>query len=84
VRLERAADLAKFLLGREAGWAPEKVDETIAGDETQSIALKTPVAVRITYATAFVEGDQISFRDDVYGWDAETLRDLDAALAGHA
>jgi hypothetical protein len=30
-----------------------------------------------------VEGDQISFRDDVYGWDEETLRDLDAALAGH-
>jgi murein L,D-transpeptidase YcbB/YkuD len=36
------------------------------------------------YSTAFVEGDQISFRDDVYGWDSETLRDLDAALAGHA
>jgi hypothetical protein len=30
-----------------------------------------------------VEGDQISFRDDVYGWDEEALRDLDAALAGH-
>jgi murein L,D-transpeptidase YcbB/YkuD len=84
VRLERAEDLAKFLLGQDAGWPPEKVDEAIAGDDTQAIALKSPVPVRIFYATAFAEGDQISFRDDIYGWDEETLRDLDAALAGHA
>ena len=86
VRLERAIDLAKHLLGREAGWPPEKVDEVLAGDETRSVALKEPLPVRIMYATAFVEGDgdQVSFRDDAYGWDAATLHDLDAALAGHA
>jgi murein L,D-transpeptidase YcbB/YkuD len=84
VRLERALDLARFLLGRDAGWPPGKVDEVLAGDETRTVTLKQPVPVRLMYATAFVEGDQVSFRDDVYGWDAETLRDLDAALAGRA
>ncbi|WP_299543729.1 hypothetical protein [Phenylobacterium sp.] len=32
----------------------------------------------------FVEGNQVSFRDDVYGWDAEVLRQLDAASATYA
>jgi murein L,D-transpeptidase YcbB/YkuD len=84
VRLERAIDLAKHLLGRENGWAPEQVDEVLAGQDTRSVALKAPLPVRIMYATAFIEGDQISFRNDAYGWDAATLRDLDAALARRA
>jgi murein L,D-transpeptidase YcbB/YkuD len=81
VRLEKAFDLARFLLQRDAGWPPQKLDEVLAGEETQSVALREQVPVRITYATAFAEGDQISFRDDVYGWDRETLEKLDAALA---
>jgi len=84
VRLERAADLAKYLLGREAGWSPDRVDQTMAGNDTQNIALKQPVPVAIYYWTAFVEGDQVSFRDDIYGWDAATLRALDGAGVGHA
>lgn len=84
VRLERAVDLAKLLLGREAGWSPEKVDEALARGDTVNVDLKQQIPVRIFYSTAFADGDQISFRDDVYGWDEETLRQLDAALAGHA
>lgn len=84
VRLERAVDLAKALLGRQAGMSAEDVDETLAGDETKSVALKESVPVRLYYWTAFVDGDQVSFRDDVYGWDEAVLRDLDAALAGRA
>jgi murein L,D-transpeptidase YcbB/YkuD len=84
VRLERAIDLAKLLLGREGSWTPERLDATLAGDETISVPLKHPVPVAIYYWTAFVEGDQVSFRDDIYGWDAATLRQLDAAFASHA
>ncbi|MDB5417858.1 MAG: murein L,D-transpeptidase [Phenylobacterium sp.] len=84
VRLERAVDLAKLLLSREAGWPPERVDQTIAGAETISVPLKDPIPVGIFYWTAFVEGNQVSFRDDVYGWDAEVLRQLDAASATYA
>ena len=84
VRLEKAADLAKYLLGTQDGWPPERVDEAMAGDETQNIALKQPVPVRIFYWTAFPEGDQISFRPDIYGWDEETLKALDSAATQHA
>ncbi|MDB5476378.1 MAG: cell wall degradation protein [Phenylobacterium sp.] len=84
VRLEKALDLAKLLLNREAGWPPERVDETVAGEQTQTVSLKTQVPVEIFYWTAFVENDQVSFREDVYGWDEATLRALDASFAGHA
>jgi murein L,D-transpeptidase YcbB/YkuD len=84
VRLEKALDLAKLLLNREAGWPPQRVDETVAGEQTQTVSLKTQVPVEIFYWTAFVENDQVSFREDVYGWDEATLRALDAAFAGHA
>jgi murein L,D-transpeptidase YcbB/YkuD len=84
VRLEKAVDLAKYLLGTEAGWSPERVDQTMAGDQTLSVPLKQPIPLRIYYWTAFVDGDQVSFRDDVYRWDEATLRQLDAAFASHA
>lgn len=81
VRLEKAVDLAKFVLNRDAGAAPDDIDQTLAGDETKSIALKQPIPVSLYYWTAFVEGDQVSFRDDVYGWDEAVLRQLDTALS---
>jgi murein L,D-transpeptidase YcbB/YkuD len=31
-----------------------------------------------------VEGNQVSFRDDIYGWDQETLQQLDAATVDRA
>ena len=66
VRLEKAIDLAKLLLGREGTWTPERLDTTLAGDQTISVPLKQSIPVRIFYWTAFVEGDQVSFRDDIY------------------
>jgi murein L,D-transpeptidase YcbB/YkuD len=84
VRLEKAVDLAKLLLNREAGWPAEKVDEVIASRDTQSVPLKQPIPVIIGYWTAVVSGDQVDFRDDIYGWDAETLRALDAATVSRA
>ena len=84
VRLEKAIDLARFLLNRELGWAPERIDEALASDDTQNIALPQRVPVEIYYWTAFVQGNQISFRDDIYGWDQELLRDLDSAAGARA
>ncbi|MFC3069141.1 L,D-transpeptidase family protein [Phenylobacterium soli] len=80
VRLEKAIDLAKFVLGRDSGMPPEQVDEDLADADTHAIALKTQIPVAIYYWTAWVDGDQVAFRDDVYGWDEAVLRQLDAAL----
>jgi murein L,D-transpeptidase YcbB/YkuD len=84
VRLQKALDLARLLMSRIDGWDPSKVDEVLASRGTQSVPLKQPVPVRIFYWTAWVSGDQVSFRDDIYGWDAETLRALDAATVKRA
>ncbi|HSV02878.1 MAG TPA: L,D-transpeptidase family protein [Phenylobacterium sp.] len=84
VRLQQAIDLAKFLLGRELGWPPEKVDEALSSTDTHNVSLPHPVPVEIFYWTAFVQGDQVSFRDDIYGWDQELLRQLDASPSSHA
>jgi murein L,D-transpeptidase YcbB/YkuD len=55
------------------------VDQVLAGQDTENIDLKQPVPVYLQYFTAWPEGDQLAFRDDIYGWDQETLKALDAA-----
>jgi murein L,D-transpeptidase YcbB/YkuD len=85
VRLERAIDLARLLASDAPGWSADRVDAVLAGQETTEVKLARPVPVTLMYLTAFpVAGGAIQFRQDVYGWDAEVLRRLDAAGPGHA
>lgn len=85
VRLEKAIDLAKLLLNRELGWPPEKVDAALDdSQQTQNVNLPQRIPVEIFYWTAFVQGNQVSFRDDIYGWDAELLRLLDSSVGSKA
>ena len=84
VRLERAVDLARLVLSTEPGWSPERVDQVLAGAETVEVKLSRPVPVMLMYMTAFSTGGGIAFRPDVYGWDAEVLRRLDAQGPGAA
>jgi murein L,D-transpeptidase YcbB/YkuD len=84
VRLERALDLARLVLSSEPGWPPERVDQVLGGQETTEVKLTRPLPVTLMYLTAFPLGDTIAFRSDVYGWDAEVLRRLDAAAIGNA
>ena len=60
IRLEDAAQLERWLLGREA--AASDVPE-------QHVPLPTPVPIYITYLTAHSDGGQLSFVDDIYGRD---------------
>ena len=83
VRVERARDLAAWLLARPAASAPEwrraHLDAAIDTGATRRIAVPDPVAVYLLYWTAFVDGRGVlHFRDDVYGRDAR----LAATLAG--
>jgi murein L,D-transpeptidase YcbB/YkuD len=61
VRLEHAARLATWLLGREAT-PPSDAPE-------QHVQIDKGVPVYITYLTASVSDGQIAFADDVYGLD---------------
>jgi murein L,D-transpeptidase YcbB/YkuD len=85
VRLERALDLAQLLLSTQPGWSPERMTTTLASGETTEVKLDRPVQVVIAYMTAFpTAGGQVSFRPDIYGWDGEVLRRLDAQRPGSA
>lgn len=79
VRLERPFALAKRLLASSPEWPPERVDEVLDSLETTRAQLAKPYAVMLLYWTAFPDGSQLAFRDDVYGWDAKLMGLLAAA-----
>ena len=81
VRLERPFALAKRLLAYSPDWPPEHVDEVLESLETTRAQLPKPFAVMLLYWTAFPDGSQLAFRDDVYGWDAKLLGLLAAGRA---
>lgn len=85
VRLARALDLAQLLLTTQAGWSPDRLSEALASGETTEVKLPHPIQVMLSYMTAFAQADgRIAFRPDVYGWDNEVLRQLDAGRPGPA
>lgn len=77
MRLEKPNELAAAVLSSQ-GWSPADVEAAIATGATRRVALQRPVPLYVVYQTAWVEGDEIHFVPDVYGWDAK----LNAALAG--
>ena len=83
VRLERAMDLANLILGREAGWSPQRVADVVAAGQTTTVKLRSPVPVRLLYLTAVPQGTSQGQTlvpvPDLYGWDAELLQRLDRA-----
>ena len=81
VRLERPFALAKRLLAYSPEWPPEHVDEVLDSMETTRAQLPRPFAVMLLYWTAFPDGSQLAFRDDVYGWDAKLMGLLAAGPA---
>jgi len=82
VRLQHAVPFAKLLLSQQPGWSEAKVDQVLATGETTAVKLEKSIPVRLLYLTAFPEGGRIAFRPDVYGWDGELLRLLDANTGG--
>ncbi|PSJ43215.1 L,D-transpeptidase family protein [Allosphingosinicella deserti] len=63
VRLEDARRLGRWLFGR--------VPSTKSNAPEQSVPLKSPVPVYITYLTVAPTPDGIALRDDIYGRDGE-------------
>lgn len=70
VRLQDAEKLARWLLGR----APESDSSA----PEQNVPLPTPVPIYLTYLTAQAHDGQLSYVDDVYGRDAQTMREVAA------
>lgn len=77
IRLEGAVPLAKRLLAKENAATPDEIARVLAGNDTSTVPLPRPEPVYLFYWTARIENGQLSFAEDIYGWD----RELNAKLA---
>lgn len=74
IRVADAQKLAQYLLRDQKEWTPEKINSVIKADKEQSVTVKNPEPVYITYNTAWVdENGKLNFRNDIYGHDKETM-----------
>lgn len=78
VRVADPAALARFVLGRRAEWTEERIHRTLEAGARVRIDLRERIPVYLIYLTAFDQGGEVAFRDDLYHMD----RALDEALAG--
>lgn len=79
VRLARPIDMAEQVLAGIGDWDRARIERVLASGERTVVTLKSPIAVHITYATAWRDGDgDIQFRPDIYRRDER----LYAALFG--
>lgn len=77
IRLERAFDLAAYLLRDDPEWSAERLEEEIASGEQKTVLLPRPLPVHIQYWTAWVDpAGALQLRDDVYRRDAAVLAAL--------
>jgi murein L,D-transpeptidase YcbB/YkuD len=66
----RVQDAVAFArrLAEERGKGPE-FEAALASGQTQTVRLGEPVAVRLLYLTAYLDGGRVVFTDDAYGRD---------------
>lgn len=72
VRVERVEQLVAWLLRDNGGWNVESVVAAFESGVQNDVPLKVQVPIHTTYITAWANGKgTVSFRDDVYGFDAQ-------------
>jgi murein L,D-transpeptidase YcbB/YkuD len=85
VRLEKAEDLAEWVLRGENGWPRDRVVGAMEGAESTSVRLKQPIQVVTMYVTAVaLENGEVHFFEDIYGEDAALERELATLAASRA
>jgi murein L,D-transpeptidase YcbB/YkuD len=70
--------LDQFQQAMQKGGGDQSVDGQSAepGNDESFIKLPTPIPVRLLYETAFWDGANVQFRQDVYGWDDNVAKAL--------
>jgi murein L,D-transpeptidase YcbB/YkuD len=75
--LAEPAKLAQYLLRNNTEWTTQKIEEAMNSGKEQGVNLQQPVAVAITYFTAWVdESGLLHLREDVYGHDKELAKKI--------
>lgn len=80
VRLERPFDLATKLFAGMDNWNPDHVQDVVQDGKTTRVSLDRTMPVFLMYWTVYpdVKG-RMDFRNDVYDWDSQLLRLIDAS-----
>jgi murein L,D-transpeptidase YcbB/YkuD len=82
IRVEKAGDLAEWVLRDQAGWSRDRIDKVMQGSESMTVKLTHPIQVVTMYATAMVlENGEVRFFDDIYGEDEALEGELSGAMA---
>lgn len=69
VRTQSYLDLAQWVLAGQDGWTKSAIQSAIASNRPKTIKLANPVPVHFIYLTAWVEGEAVNFRNDLYNRD---------------
>jgi murein L,D-transpeptidase YcbB/YkuD len=76
VRIEDPFRFADLLMAGSSEWSGERRESILESGKTTRIDLPTPLPVLLTYWTAWVEGGQVQFREDIYERDQRILKAL--------
>jgi len=68
IRLQDAERLGRWLMGR--------TPQTVSNNPEQNVLLPSPVPIYVTYLTAQANNGQLSYVDDIYGRDGQTIAAL--------
>jgi L,D-transpeptidase YcbB len=79
IRVDRALELAEYLLRDRPGWTRERIEEVARGRVERTVPLGAALPVHLLYWTAWADDDvTLHFRDDIYGRDDVVWRALTA------
>jgi murein L,D-transpeptidase YcbB/YkuD len=76
IRVSDPVALARFVLASQPEWTEDAIRAAMNGDRTFSVKVAGKTPVHVIYATAWVDGGRVEFRDDVYGRDKVLNRAL--------
>jgi murein L,D-transpeptidase YcbB/YkuD len=80
IRVERAVDLAEWVLRDEPEWSHDRVLKAMHGSESIAVTLTRPIQVVTIYVTAVVlENGEVQFLNDIYGEDQALEQKLAAS-----
>jgi murein L,D-transpeptidase YcbB/YkuD len=70
IRIEKATELARYILKNDLNWENKKTDNLIIKGENKKIKLITPLNIYINYFTVWVKTDNsLNFTEDIYNLD---------------
>ncbi len=84
IRVENPLDLAVELLSDTKAWSHDQIRKLVASGQTKAVSLKHPVPILLLYQSVSVDRqEQVYFREDVYGRDANIVEGLSRPFTFH-